>query len=113
MLKAEVMASIALLATMLPIPYKILISMKKAMFYFLWGGQHKRAKREIMYKPVGKGGRAVPEVESKCNAMFITPIFKACFSDPKDKLWPYFTRFWVGWRVLQAPLTCPSLNNIL
>lgn len=112
MLKAEVMASIALLATMLPIPYKILISMKKAMFYFLWGGQHKRAKREIMYKPVGKGG-LVPEVESKCNAMFITPIFKACFSDPKDKLWPYFTRFWVGWRVLQAPLTCPSLNNIL
>uniref|UniRef100_A0A3Q4HUH7 Reverse transcriptase domain-containing protein n=1 Tax=Neolamprologus brichardi TaxID=32507 RepID=A0A3Q4HUH7_NEOBR len=78
-LKAEVMASIAFLATTLPIPYEILISLRKAMFYFLWGGQHERAKREIMYKPVGKGGRAVPEIESKCNAMFITPIFKACF----------------------------------
>lgn len=37
--------------------------------------------REQRERPVGKGGRAVPEIESKCNAIFIAPILKACFSD--------------------------------
>lgn len=111
-LKAEVIVSLACLATILPIPYTMLASLRKAMFRFLWGSQHERLKRDIMYRPIKMGGRAVPEIASKLNAMFITPVLKACFSDFNDLIWPYFTRFWIGQRVLKArgrrcPLSTP------
>ena len=31
-------------------------------------------KRDIMYRPVEKGGKAAPEIEVKLKAMFLTPI---------------------------------------
>lgn len=101
-LKSEVIASLASLATMLLVPYKVLVSLRKAMFCFLWGSQQEKLKREIMSRPVGMGERGVPEIVSKFKAMFIAPILRACLNSPIEALWPYFVKFWVGHRVLQA-----------
>lgn len=114
--KAEIIASVTYLAATFPIPYKVMVAVRKMIFQFIWGGQQEKLKRDIMYKPLDKGGRTVPEIEAKLKAMFITPILKACLNTGKGPMWTYFAKFWVGHRVLAAwgkrpPLNVPYAEN--
>lgn len=108
--KAEVLSSITQLAALFPIPQKDLVSLRKNIFHFIWGSQHEKLKRDIMYRPVGKGGKAVPEIEVKLKAMFLSPILKACLSTGKGPTWNYFAKLWVGLKVLTAWGKRPSLS---
>lgn len=99
-IKTEIIASIAFLATALPVPNVIMASLRKAMFGFLWGGQHEKVEREIMYRPVEKGGRAFPGITIKLKAMFVSPIISTYLNTFKESPWSYIAKFWVEQKVL-------------
>uniref|UniRef100_A0A3Q3ARB5 Reverse transcriptase domain-containing protein n=1 Tax=Kryptolebias marmoratus TaxID=37003 RepID=A0A3Q3ARB5_KRYMA len=86
-IKTEVISTLAFLAATFPFPCRIVRSVRKIMFHFLWGSKHEKLKREIMYRPVAKGGRALPEIKSKFDAMFLTPILRACLGLAPEPLW--------------------------
>ena len=66
------------------------------MFQFIWGSCQEYVKREVMYKPLEKGGKAVPELGAKLNALFLSPILNAVLNEKSVSLWMYFAKFWVG-----------------
>lgn len=45
-----------------------------------------------MYKPLLKGGKAVPHIEVKLKAMFLIPIIKACLHMGKGLTWSFFCK---------------------
>lgn len=101
-IKAEILASLTFLATTFPIPHKFMATIRQIMFQFIWRGQHEKLKREIMYRPLEKEGKGVPDIESKLNAMFVTPIVKACLKPEGGPSWAHLALFWVGRSVLRA-----------
>lgn len=101
-IKAEVLASLTYLATTFPIPHRFMVTLRKIIFQFIWRGQHEKLKREIMYRPLEKGGKGVPDIESKLKSMFVTPIIKACLKPEVGPSWAHFALFWVGRGVLRA-----------
>ena len=64
-IKAEILASLTFLATTFPVPHKFMRTLRKICFQFIWGGQHEKLKREIMYRPSEKGGKGVPDIDIK------------------------------------------------
>lgn len=110
-LKAEILASLTHLAATFPIPHGFLASLKKIIFQFMWGGQHEKLKREIMFRPLEKGGKGVPDMEGKLKAMFVTPIINACLKPQLGPSWAFFAMFWVGRSVLRAWGKRPSQNR--
>ena len=100
-IKAEILSSLNFLATTLPVPYSFLASLRRAMFRFIWGSQQEKLKRDIMYRPLNKGGKDVPELGSKLNVLFLTPIVNAVLKENNTVLWAYFAKFWVGHRILR------------
>lgn len=64
-----------------------------------------------MYRPVENGGRAVPEIEGKLKAMFLTPILRACLSNDEGPVWWHFAKFWVGHKVLTSWGKRPTLKR--
>ncbi len=95
-IKADVLSSLTFLAATLPVPRSFLMSLRRIMFQFIWGSCQEYAKREIMYKPLDKEGKAVPELEAKLNALFLTPILNAVLNENSVSLWTYFAKFWAG-----------------
>ena len=111
-IKAEIYASLTYLAATLPVTKEFLTPLRRAMFTFLWGSQQERVKREIMYRPTEKGGKAVPDLGTKLEALFLTPIINAVLIDNNTSLWSYFAKFWVGHMVTRKfgkrlPLNTP------
>ncbi|MGL5599123.1 MAG: reverse transcriptase domain-containing protein, partial [Aeromonas sp.] len=100
-INAEILASLSHLATTFPVPMTFLRSVKKIIFHFLWGSQHERLKRLVLCKPLEKGGLALPDIEAKLDAMFLTPIVKAVLCESSN-LWACFSKFWVGRQILRV-----------
>ena len=100
-LKAEVLASLTFLAATLPAPDFFLTALKRTIFQFIWGSQQELLKREIMYRPLNKGGKAVPDFCSKLHSLFLCPIMNAVLSN-NSSMWCYFARFWVGQGILTS-----------
>ena len=69
-IKAEILASLTYLATTFPVPHTFMMTLRKMCFQFIWRGQHEKLKHEIMYRPLKKGGKGVPDVEIKLKSMF-------------------------------------------
>ena len=95
-IKADLYASLTYLAATLPVPRALLAPLRRAVFTFLWGSQQERVKREIMYREKEKGGKAVPELGTKLDALFLTPIVNAVMTDNHTSLWSCFAKFWAG-----------------
>lgn len=51
----------AQLAATFPIPHTVI---RRTSFHFIWVSQHEKLKRDIMYRPLAKGGKAVTEIGS-------------------------------------------------
>lgn len=47
--------------TTFPIPHTVI---RRTSFHFIWVSQHEKLKRDIMYRPLAKGGKAVTEIGS-------------------------------------------------
>jgi exonuclease III len=101
-INAEILASLTFLASTFPAPIQFIRSIRKALFCFFWGSQHEKIRREILYKPINKGGLAVPELGTKLESMFVTPIVKACLSEDQGVLWHCFAKLWIGQQVANA-----------
>ena len=115
-IKAEIYASLTFLAATLPVPREFLTPLRRAVFQFLWGSQQERVRREIMYRPKEKGGKAVPELGTKLEALFLTPIINSVLIDNNPGLWCYFAKFWVGQIISsrlgkRLPLDSPHAEN--
>ena len=108
---AEVLASLTFLAATLPAPRSFVTLLVRAIFQFIWGTKQENLKREIMYKPLEKGGKAVPKVEVKLNALFLTPILNAVLKSSNDSLWNSFAKFWVGRDILTRVGRRPPLDT--
>lgn len=63
-IKTEVISTIAQLAKTLPPPHKIIVSLRKMIYRFIWGTQQEKIKREIMYRPPEKGEERYPKWNS-------------------------------------------------
>lgn len=114
-LKAEVLASLTFLAATLPVPSFFLTALKRTMFQFIWGSKQELLKRDIMYRPLNKGGKAVPDFGPKLNSLFLCPIINAVLSN-STSLWCNFARLWVGHRILagvgrRIPLHAPHAET--
>ena len=114
-LKAEVLASLTSLAATLPVPSTFVTALRRVMFQFIWGSQQELLKRDIMYRPFEKGGKAVPDFSPKLNALFLCPIINAILSDNLS-LWCSFAKFWVGHGILagmgrRTPLHTPHAET--
>lgn len=101
-IKADILPSLTFLATTFPVPHMFMVTLRKIIVQFIWNGQHEKLKREIMYRPLEKGGKGVPDMESKLKSMFVTPIIKACLKPEVAPSWVHFALFWVGRGVLRA-----------
>ena len=95
-IKAEIYASLTYLAATLPAPRSVLTPLRRSIFQFVWGSQQERVKREIMYRPLDKGGKAVPDLAIKLEALFLTPIVNSVLNVNTTCLWSFFAKFWVG-----------------
>uniref|UniRef100_A0A3B3V1A1 Reverse transcriptase domain-containing protein n=1 Tax=Poecilia latipinna TaxID=48699 RepID=A0A3B3V1A1_9TELE len=84
-IKTEIISTLAYLASMFPLPYKIMTSIRKMMFCFLWGSQQEKLKRDIMYRPVSKGGRNVPNIEMKLNGSGTKKWFRRSYTRTNQK----------------------------
>ncbi len=89
----KVLASLTLLAATLPVPSSFLTALRRIMFQFIWGSQQELLKRDIMHRPLNKGGKAVPEFGTKLDALFLCPIVNAVLNVDSTGLWCNFTRF--------------------
>ena len=109
--KAEVLSSLNFLAATLPVPKTCLATLRKIMFWFIWGSSQERLKRDVMYRPLEKGGKEVPDLSLKFNALFVTPIVNAVLNKKQVSLWYYFAKLWAGQRILNALGKRPPLNT--
>lgn len=115
-IKAEVLASLTFLAATLPAPKPFLLSLRCTIFQFIWNSKQEHVKREIMCKPLCKGGKAVPDLKVKFDALFLTPILNAVCSESNTCLWHHYASFWVGETILRrlgskVPLCIPHAEN--
>ena len=115
-IKAEIYASLTYLAATLPVPREFLTQLRRAVFQFLWGSQQERVKREIMYRPDEKGGKSVPELGTKLEALFLTPILNSVLQDKDTSLWAFFAKFWAGQTISsrlgkRLPLNTPHAES--
>lgn len=109
--KAEVLASLTFLAMTLPAPRSFILALTRIVFRFIWGANQENISREIMYRPLEKGGKSVPDMASKLNAMFVTPIANAVLDDSNRHLWYSFAKFWAGYKILTSMGRRPPLNT--
>lgn len=103
-LKAEVIASLAFLATTLPIPHKRLASLRNAMFRFLWGGQRERLRREVGRLP-----------ENLCQIAWVNVNNKRLLNTHKDLAWQAIleclpTRAFLKARECTRSAQCPRMR---
>ena len=115
-IKAEIFASLTYLATTLPVPQFFLNPLKRTVFQFVWGSQQERIKRDIMHRPVDKGGKGVPDLAIKLQALFSTPIVNAVLFCNNTVLWSYFAKFWLGQMIAgkfgrRLPLNSPHAET--
>ena len=69
-----------------------------------------------MYRPLDKGGKAIPELGTKRDTLFLTPIVNAMINEKNTSLWTYLAKFWVGHKILtgmgkRLPLGTPHAEN--
>ena len=115
-IKAEIYASLTYLAATLPVPRSFLTPLRRSVFQFLWGSQQERVKREIMYRPLDKGGKAVPDLGIKLDALFLTPIIDSILNVNNTVLRSFFAKFWLGRNIAQhfgkrLPLDTPHAET--
>ena len=115
-IKAEIFASLTYLAATLPVPKFFLTPLKRTVFQFLWGSQQERIKRNIMHRPLDKGGKAVPDLAIKLQALFLTPIVNSVLSCNNTGLWSYFAKLWLGQAIMgrfgrRLPLNTPHAET--
>lgn len=115
-LKTEILAPLTSLATVLPANRACIASLRKSIFRFMWSSKQEYIKREVMYRPVEKGGKGVPDPETKLNALFLAPFLNV-LTGKKNVLWSYFAKFWLDFPVQRViggrvPLNCPHAETL-
>uniref|UniRef100_A0A8C5ATK9 Reverse transcriptase domain-containing protein n=1 Tax=Gadus morhua TaxID=8049 RepID=A0A8C5ATK9_GADMO len=89
-INSEIVASLTYLAATIPAPKYVMTALRRCIFQFVWGAQQERIRREIMYRPLQKGGKNVPDLAKKMEALFLTPILQAVLNENRRSLWPNF-----------------------
>lgn len=92
-IKADILPSLLHLALVFPMPALIGLKLHKAMFGFVWGG-YEYLKRDLMYQPVERGGRDLPNLVLKLRVLFYTCICKLLVSPCKHKC-QALLKFWL------------------
>uniref|UniRef100_A0A3Q2X2I3 Reverse transcriptase domain-containing protein n=1 Tax=Haplochromis burtoni TaxID=8153 RepID=A0A3Q2X2I3_HAPBU len=101
--KAEVLPKLLHLAYVFPMPQKYRAQLMRGIFKFIWGG-YEYVKRVQMYQEIADGGKGVPNVPLKLDAIFYanvcTLLKKTYVHKCQILLWfwlsiPY--RFLIGW----------------
>ena len=110
-INSEIVASLTYLAATIPAPKYVMTALRRCIFQFVWGAQQERIRREIMYRPLQKGGKNVPDLAKKMEALFLTPILQAVLNENRRSLWPNFAMFWVGHQVLRKVGLRPCLKR--
>lgn len=93
-IKADILPALLHVACVFPMTAMICLKLQRMLFNFMWGG-YEYIKREIMYQPIERGGKDMPNVRLKLNVIFFSNICKITMSPPKHKCHSLM-KFWLA-----------------
>ncbi|MBN3315216.1 ZNT5 protein, partial [Atractosteus spatula] len=86
------------LANVFPVPTCYYKKLTRLVFQFIWGGKYECVSRVNMYKGCHQGGRDVPDLPLKLNAIFVAGVCEAVHNEVQHE-YQYFARLWFSWSV--------------
>ena len=95
-IKAVILPLLLLMCSVFFPPRSVLLSLDRALFYFLWRSKWERLRREVMKKPKEKGGKGVPDLHLFLGSRY-TALHTAYATAPsREGKTSAMARFWMG-----------------
>ena len=76
-------------------PRRVILTLERAIFYFLWGSKWERLRREVMKKPKEKGGKGVPDLFLFFGSLYTTLHITHATAPSRHKT-TAMARYWMG-----------------
>ncbi|XP_065807714.1 uncharacterized protein [Labrus bergylta] len=77
-------------------PRNVILDLKRAIFYFLWGSKSERLRRDTMRETKEKGGKGVPDLFLILGARYATIGLAAATAPSGNPKTAAMARFWMG-----------------
>uniref|UniRef100_W5MPE4 Reverse transcriptase domain-containing protein n=1 Tax=Lepisosteus oculatus TaxID=7918 RepID=W5MPE4_LEPOC len=102
--KSDGLSALVFLAYVFPLPPSLRKEVIRSVFTFIWSNKNEYIRRVDMYRKIEEGGRDVPNIPLKLDAIFVSCLCRALKTDVMHKS-QYFVRLWFSW-------TMPRLRPI-
>ena len=79
-------------ATAVPVPSKIIKTVNKLIYAFLWNSKRERVKRSTCQYPEKEGGLGMTDLDSKCRSLRLSWIQK--YFTGEESAWKILFNYW-------------------
>ncbi len=93
-IKSDIVPTLLHVAYIFPMPTLTCFKLQKALFNFMWGG-YEYIKREMMYQPIERGGKDMPNLRLRLNVLFFSNACTLMMSPPEHKC-QTLMKFWLA-----------------
>ena len=76
------------------LPKHYLTLLQRSCFRFIWTKTYEPVARDTLYLPFSEGGLNIPNIQLKCDAIYMTHLSKLV--NGHDAIWTYFAKYWIG-----------------
>lgn len=95
-IKAVILPLLLLISSVFMPPRHVLLTLERAIFYFLWGSKWGRIRRDVMKRPKEKGGKGVPDLHLFLGSAYTALHLKIVTAPSRNPRTVAMTRFWMG-----------------
>ena len=93
-LKSLILSQFVYVASVLPIPPKLVVDLNKLMYNFLWNSKREKVKRAVLINDTIKGGLRMIDLKSKFQSLHLSWLSKF-FENDNDVPWKFMFRYWI------------------
>ncbi|XP_031671812.1 uncharacterized protein LOC109882153 [Oncorhynchus kisutch] len=94
-IKAVILPVRLLISSVFIPPQRSILDLERKLFYFLWGGKWERLRREVVKRPMSKGGEGLPDLYLFLGSRY-TALHLTLATSPVNNKTQALARFWLG-----------------
>ena len=105
-LKALIISQFVYTASVLPVPYKLIIDLNKLMYNFIWNSKREKVKRSVLLNPIQNGGLGMIDLHAKFKSVLLS-WFTNFVNCDLDVSWRFMFEYWIE-KICPIPLLLNS-----
>lgn len=95
-IKAVILPLFLLISSVFIPPRRVILTLERSIFYFLWGSKWERLRRETMKRKKENGGKGVPDLYLFLGAKFTALHLALCRDPSGNPKTTAMAKFWMG-----------------